>query len=58
MNVLKVGDIAPDFSCKNQYGELINLSDMKGKKIVVFFLSLIHISEPRDTALSRMPSSA
>ena len=27
MNVLKVGDIAPDFSCKNQYGELINLSD-------------------------------
>ena len=39
MNVLKVGDIAPDFSCKNQYGELINLSDMKGKKIVVFFLS-------------------
>ena len=37
MNVLKVGDIAPDFSCKNQYGELINLSDMKGKKIVVFF---------------------
>ena len=37
MNVLKVGDIAPDFSCKNQYGELINLSDLKGKKIVVFF---------------------
>ena len=37
MNVLKVGDIAPGFSCKNQYGELINLSDMKGKKIVVFF---------------------
>ena len=37
MNVLKVGDIAPDFSCKNQYCELINLSDMKGKKIVVFF---------------------
>ena len=37
MNVLKVGDIAPDFSCKNQYGELIILSDMKGKKLVVFF---------------------
>ena len=36
MNVLKVGDIAPDFSCKNQYGELINLSDMKGKKVRVF----------------------
>ena len=37
MNVLKVGDIAPDFSCKNQHGELINLSDMIGKKVVVFF---------------------
>ena len=36
MNVLKVGDIAPDFSCKNQYGELINLSDMKGKKLLFF----------------------
>ena len=37
MNVLKVGDIAPDFSCKNQYGNMISLSDMIGKKIVLFF---------------------
>ena len=37
MNVLKVGDIAPDFSCKNQYGDIISLSDMIGKKIVLFF---------------------
>ncbi len=37
MNVLKVGDNAPDFSCKNQNGKIINLSDMIGKKIVLFF---------------------
>ena len=37
MNVLKVGDIAPNFSCKNQYGDIISLSDMIGKKIVLFF---------------------
>ena len=37
MNVLKVGDKAPDFSCKNQNGKIINLSDMIGKKIVLFF---------------------
>ena len=37
MNVLKVGDTAPDFSCKNQYGEIISLSAMIGKKIVLFF---------------------
>tara|TARA_B100000900_G_scaffold68048_1_gene53308 strand:- start:22796 stop:23254 length:459 start_codon:yes stop_codon:yes gene_type:complete len=37
MNVLKVGDIAPDFSCKDQFGQLINLSDLLGKKVVVFF---------------------
>ena len=56
MNVLKVGDIAPDFSCKNQHGDIINLSSMIGKKVVLFFypkantpgctaeaLSLIHI---------------
>ena len=27
MNILKIGDNAPDFSCKNQYGNTINLSD-------------------------------
>ena len=64
MNVLKVGDIAPDFSCKNQYGELINLSEMKGKKIVIFFYPkantcLLYTSpSPRDAHESRMPSSA
>ena len=37
MNFLKVGDAAPDFSCKNQHGEIISLSSMIGKKVVLFF---------------------
>ena len=38
MNVLKVGDTAPNFSCKNQHGEIISLSSMIGKKIDFVFL--------------------
>ena len=37
MKVLKVGDKAPDFSCLDQNGNLINLSDLIGKKVVIFF---------------------
>lgn len=37
MNVLKVGDKAPDFETVNQHGEIIKLSDFSGKKLVVFF---------------------
>ncbi|WP_421804117.1 thioredoxin-dependent thiol peroxidase [Flagellimonas sp.] len=37
MNMLKVGDKVPDFSAKDQDGNTINLSDYKGKKLVVFF---------------------
>ena len=37
MNVLKVGDTAPNFSCKNQHGEIISISSMIGKKIILFF---------------------
>ena len=36
MNVLKVGDTAPEFSCKNQHGISVNLSEMLGKKVVIF----------------------
>ena len=36
MNVLKVGDTAPDFSCKNQHGDIISLSSMIGKKLCFF----------------------
>ena len=37
MNMLKVGDKVPDFSAKDQDGNTINISDYKGKKLVVFF---------------------
>ena len=37
MKVLKVGDNAPNFSCLDQNGNLINLSDLIGKKVVIFF---------------------
>ena len=37
MNMLKIGDKVPDFSAKDQDGNTINLSDYKGKKLVVFF---------------------
>ena len=37
MNILRVGDNAPDFSCKNQHGNTVYLSDMIGKKVVLFF---------------------
>ena len=42
MNVLKIGDNAPEFSCKNQNGEIINLSDFLGKKVVLFFYPTAH----------------
>ncbi len=34
---LKIGDIAPGFSVKDQDGNLISLSDFKGKKVVLYF---------------------
>jgi peroxiredoxin Q/BCP len=34
---LKIGDKAPDFELVNQDGELIKLSDFKGKKIALYF---------------------
>ena len=37
MNTLKVGDKVPDFESTDQDGNLIKLSDYKGKKLVVFF---------------------
>jgi len=37
MTTLKKGDKAPNFSAKDQDGNLHNLSDYKGKKLVVFF---------------------
>lgn len=37
MNTLKVGDKVLEFSAKDQDGNIIKLSDYKGKKLVVFF---------------------
>ncbi|SMO66730.1 peroxiredoxin Q/BCP [Saccharicrinis carchari] len=37
MQTLKEGDKAPDFSGSNQNGDIISLSDFKGKKIILYF---------------------
>src|SRR2546422_321389 len=34
---LKSGDAAPDFSAKNQDGKTIQLSDLKGKYVLLYF---------------------
>lgn len=34
---LKIGDKAPNFEVNNQEGELVKLSDFKGKKVVLYF---------------------
>ncbi len=37
MKTLKQGDVVPDFSAKDEQGNVISLSDFKGKKLIVFF---------------------
>lgn len=37
MTTLNVGDKAPNFSSVDQDGKAVNMSDYKGKKLVVFF---------------------
>ncbi len=37
MTTLKIGDKAPEFSATDQYGKTVQLSDFKGKKLVLFF---------------------
>jgi peroxiredoxin Q/BCP len=37
MSHLEEGQPAPDFSAKDQNGDTINLKDLRGKKIVVYF---------------------
>lgn len=37
MTQLKIGDKAPEFSGKDQNGNLISLKDFKGKKVVIYF---------------------
>jgi peroxiredoxin Q/BCP len=37
MTTLSVGSMAPDFSAKDQNGKIITLSDLIGKKIILYF---------------------
>ncbi|HIY77077.1 MAG TPA: thioredoxin-dependent thiol peroxidase [Candidatus Sphingobacterium stercorigallinarum] len=37
MSVLNVGDHAPDIVSQDQHGNQIRLSDLKGKKIILYF---------------------
>jgi thioredoxin-dependent peroxiredoxin len=37
MALLKEGDKAPDFTALDQAGKTIKLSDLKGKKVIVYF---------------------
>jgi len=37
MEHLKIGDSAPEFTSKDQNGQVINLSDYTGKKVVIYF---------------------
>jgi peroxiredoxin Q/BCP len=37
MNTLREGDKVPDFTARDQDGNLISLSDFKGKKLIIFF---------------------
>ncbi|HLT87030.1 thioredoxin-dependent thiol peroxidase [Sphingobacterium arenae] len=37
METLQIGDKAPAIEAKNQNGEIIQLSDFKGKKVILYF---------------------
>ena len=44
MTTLKTGDKAPDFSAHDEQGNIISLSDYKGKKLAVFFYPTVHLA--------------
>ena len=37
MTTLKEGDKAPDFTAKDQNGEMVSLSDFRGKNVILYF---------------------
>jgi peroxiredoxin Q/BCP len=37
MQMLKAGDVAPQFSIPNQDNQTVSLSDFKGKKVLIYF---------------------
>jgi thioredoxin-dependent peroxiredoxin len=34
---LKPGDAAPDFTLKDQFGKAVCLSDLRGKRVILYF---------------------
>lgn len=40
--MLKVGQIAPDFTLNDQFGNKVSLSSFKGKKVVIYFYPKDH----------------
>jgi cyanobactin maturation PatA/PatG family protease len=45
--MLKVGDVAPDFSLKDHTGQDVRLSDYKGKTVILWFYPQAEMPEPR-----------
>jgi thioredoxin-dependent peroxiredoxin len=37
MAILKEGDMAPNFTAKDQNGKTVSLSDFRGKKVILYF---------------------
>ena len=35
--MLNIGDQAPDFELQNDAGEMVKLSDFRGKKVILYF---------------------
>jgi thioredoxin-dependent peroxiredoxin len=44
MTQLKPGDKAPDFTAQDQSGNSVQLSDLKGQKVFIYFFSKAHTS--------------
>lgn len=38
--VLRIGKLAPNFALKNQFDEMVHLSDFRGKNVVLAFFPL------------------
>ena len=35
--MLKEGDLAPDFTCKTHTGDTVKLSELRGKRVLLWF---------------------